>query len=77
MEQTAGEWGLQSGDSDRVSIRKRCLPRIVESHQKLGHLAARSSQVRVMVCAQWIACEAKNDALSISIVIFSVKKIAQ
>jgi len=77
MEQTAGKWGLQSGDSDGVSIGKRRLPRFVESHQKLGHLTACSSQVRVIVCAQWIACEAKNDALSISIVIFYVKQIAQ
>jgi len=73
MEQTAGKWGLQSGDSDGVSIGKRRLPRFVESHQKLGHLTAYSSQVRVIVCAQWIACEAKNDALSISVVILYVK----
>ena len=62
MKQAAGECRLQSGDPDGVGVGKRCLPRIVEGHQELGHLGAGRSQIRVILYAQWIAYRANTDA---------------
>ena len=66
VEQAASEGGLQSGNSYSIGGRENGFVGIVESHQKPSHLRPGGSQVGIMRCAQWMACEANYYAHRIS-----------